>query len=1013
MNPLRFMLAMALALAIPGRAQIVSQGSIEGIVFDPSGAVIEGAAVRATNLGTSAVFTAITDSHGLFRFPALSPSSYEVVVEHAGFATFIQKNITLMVGAEVNLTIRLVVAGRMEKVEVSSVPPMMETARSSVSTTVDTRSVADLPVNGRNFLSLIALTPGVSTPQGIPFFSGQVWMNSLVVDGADHNAFAPSFVAGVDSDRYLFSQEAIAEFQVNRSAYSAEFGRGGMGVINVVTKSGTNDLHGALFWYYRDRGLNATGLINKLNNEPKDPLHVNQFGGAVGGPIVRDRLFFYGNFDAQRRSEPNLTFLNLPADFKFSPDPTIAGFQVSALSYLRQRADPYVATFDQNVFLAKLDWRLNPAQLLSGRWNRHRLFGKNFAAVGPEFSLEHSGSMEQIVDSVAVSLRSVISPSTVNVALWSYVSELDPFGRNSPNPEANVFEGGLQVLRVGGQPRAPADLGIKRLEGSDTLSLSRGKHALRLGANVLLDRGKYFTSLNFYGSYRFNSLASFGKSLSGIPSLEPGDRYVQAFSGIGRPPIDVRPNDVDAAGFVQDEWHLTPGLTLNGGLRYQVQVYSTPALFNPAMGLMNLGVDTSFVPTPMANLSPRLGLAWSPRQGGRVVVRAGFGLYYPKVFEATAARAYYQNGIITQTRTVRPDSPDTSWVPFYPNNACGPPDPLGSPPNCPAPVSAVDIVFAFSKTYQQPLVQHHHLSVEYQLAKNLKLEFSYSGVNSTHLQHWQDINLSIPTAATMGIGGTSTLLSYRSFPAVRPSANFDRVLLLSSNAYSAYHGLAIQMTKRFSANFQVLASYTWGKTVDDNPTAGPIAVPSSDGGLLSDSLDPGLDRGLGDFDQSHRFVASGIWELNYTRAWANPARKVLGGWELSGVFVAGSGFPYSGVLNFDLNNDGNASTDRLPGLGRNTFRSPSTSALDLRLTRSFQIARQAKLQARCDAFNLFNRANISEVRNTYYARSTSITDCGIAGTPCLVAQNDPLTGFGTPIATLDPRILQLSLRVVF
>ncbi len=1004
------LILLVVVLALPAGAQDVSRGSLVGTVSDSSGALIGGASVRVTQEGTAAVFTTSTDSHGLFRFPALSTGNYEVMIEHPGFAAFLQKNITLTVGAEISLTVRLVLAGVKEKVEVKSVPPMIETTRTSASGTVDSRSVTDLPVNGRNFVSLVALAPGVNNVGEFPIFSGQTYMNSLLVDGANHNSFSPDFVGTMFSDRYLFSQEAVAEFQVNLNSYSAEFGRGGGGVINVVTKSGTNDLHGALFWYYRDRGLNATGFIHKLNGEPKDPLHVHQFGGSVGGPIVRNRLFFYGNFDAQRRSEENLTLLSLPSGFAPSVDPATAATQQRALSYLRERASPYIRTLNQNVSLMKLDWRLNSSQLLSGRWNRHRLLGGNFASSGVDESLEHNGTVQQIVDSLAVTLRSVISASAVNTALFSYVSDSDPIGRNNPNPEASVFEGGFLLLRVGGRSQSPSELDLRRAEWSDTLALSRGNHALKLGGDLSLEQGRNFGSNNFYGGYRFGSLASFGKSLDGTPGLGPGGRYIQAFSGIGHPPVEVHPDDVDVAGFVQDEWRAFTSLTLSGGLRYEVQTFTNSALKNPAVGLAKLGVDTSFIPRNMRNISPRLGLAWAPQKDGGLVIRAGYGMYFSRLLQSAAARGYSEDGIIAETRSTRYGDPDASWAPAYPNNVCGPPGLAELPPNCPMPVSGTDIIMGFSKSFQQPVLQHYHLSVEYQLGENLQLGISYSGVDSTHLLHRQDVNLSNSIPATIGIAGRSTVLPYRWFPSPRPSPDFDRVLPLFSNGNAVYHSLVVQMTKRFSANFQFLASYTWGKAIDDNPLPGAGGgVPASDYAFLSDPLDPRKDRGTGDVDQKHRLVASGIWELNYGREWANPIRKVSGGWELSGIFTAGSGFPYSGILNYDLNNDGNPSTDRLPGLGRNTFRTPSIATLDLRVARNFQLARQARLQARCDAFNVFNRTNILTVRNNYYAYSK----CGIAGMPCLIPQTDPLTGFGTPVATLGARILQLSLRISF
>lgn len=1000
-----------LLLCLSAAAQSGSEGSLEGTVTDPSGAVVAGAAIRATRMETSAVSVSRSDAHGFFRFPVLPPGTYEITVEAAGFRRFIEQKIEIEVGAKVTLQVQLAIGMRAESVVVQGEAPLVETSRTEFSTTVDARSVANLPLNGRNFLNLVGLTPSVSEAPGSVAgynFAGQLQFSSLLVDGADHNGFQAAPVGTAAPNRYLFSQESIQEFQVNTNSYSAEFGRAGTAVVNVVTKSGTNDFHGALFWYYRDRGLNATDPINKLNGEPKGPFHAQQFGGAIGGPIRKDRLFFYGSYDGQRRSEQNLTVLNLPSGFALSSNRTTAHFQQVALDYLEARADPYVRTFNQNVGLARLDWLISPANTLSARWDRHRLLAENFANVGPQQSFEHTGATEQIVDSAAVWLNSALSSRAVNVASFSYVSSAEPQPSNSSNPEATVLEGGQQVLLVGGAARLPVSNDLKRGEWSDTISLNRGRHAPKFGINLMLDRGRFFSALNFYGAYRFNSLASFGRSLSGTPLPQAGDRYVQAFSGTGQAPISVNPNYVEVAGFAQDEWRIRPSLTLSLGLRYDVQVMTEAALYNPAPSLAAAGINTSYIPTDGNNFAPRLGVAWSPLRSGRLVVRAGYGLYFPRLVAATAARAYFQNGMTVQTRTFAAGAPTATLIPAYPDNVCGPPDPAGVPPQCGAPSIAPDILMAFPYGYRQSVVQQDNVGVEYQVTRNLSVSVTYLGTKGTHLQHWQDTNLAAASPASIGVAGTSTVLSYGAYTQPRPITGFDRVLLLQTNGSSVYHGLALQASKRFSRHFQLQAAYTYSKTIDDNPTIGALNPGPGDGGLLSDSMNPAVDRGLSDADQRHRFVAYGVWELDHGRGLPRAATILLRGWQLSGIFLAASGEPYSGLLNFDLNNDGNAATDRPPGLARNTFLLPTIVAWDSRVTRMQRFGDRVSLQVNWDAFNALNRANFSAVRTTLFARSTSLATCAPAAIPCLVPQTSGAAAFGTPTGALDPRIMQFS-----
>ncbi len=288
-------LLLMLGLAVPGRAQLGNEGSIEGTVIDASGAVIPGVMLCVKNASTSDTFYTTTNELGMFRFPVLPVGSYELVAEHPGFASLIQKNVVVSIGAEINLTLTLLLATGREKVVVSGETPLLESTRSQVSTTLDARSVANLPLNGRTFLGFVFLTPGVTpgvTPaaSGVSVtFGGQRGMSSFLLDGADdNNTFQSGPLGGLaGSDRYQLSQEAVQEFQVNTNAYSVELGRAGAGVVSVITKSGTNEFHGSLFWYFRDRALNATGLISKNLGEPKESLHVHQFGGAVGGPIRR------------------------------------------------------------------------------------------------------------------------------------------------------------------------------------------------------------------------------------------------------------------------------------------------------------------------------------------------------------------------------------------------------------------------------------------------------------------------------------------------------------------------------------------------------------------------------------------------------------------------------------------------------------------------------------------------------------------------------------------------------
>src|SRR5712692_1012896 len=618
-------------------AQSADHGSIEGRVTDPSAAAVPGATLRATDQKRGVTFNTTSNADGLFRFPALPVGIYELSAEHAGFARWVERNIEVTVGSQVNREISLQLAGTSESIVVRDPAPAVETTRSQVSFTVNDRSVSDLPTNGRNYLDFVLLTPGVTRGSRGTFdlsFAGQRKMNLLRVDGADNDNtfFTEALGSGASGQApYQFSMSVVQEFQVNTNSYSAEFGRAGAGLINVVTKSGTNEFHGQGFWYYRDRSLNANDLVNKLNSLPKSPYHFNQFGGTFGGPLVHNQLFFFLAYDGQRSILQNVVNLNLPAGFALSPDPPVAAFQKRALDYLAARASSWLRTFDQNVYFAKLDWRVNSAHLLTGRWNRQRFTGRNLEAAGPQNSLEHTGNSLSFTDTLALALTSSISPSVANSLLFAYVRSREPGFSNSPNPEANVFEGGQLVLTVGRSGLRDND--VDRLQWSETVSMLRGRHALRFGGDVLPNWITFFTALNFSGSFRFPSLESFGRSLAAAPPALPDTnqrQYVQAFSGEGAHGVTTHPNFVEYGGFAQDEWRIHRRFTLNLGLRYDLQVIRKPSVRNPSPTLAGAGLDTSHLRTDYNNFAPRLGLAWAPLSSGRLVLRAGYGVFYSR-----------------------------------------------------------------------------------------------------------------------------------------------------------------------------------------------------------------------------------------------------------------------------------------------------------------------------------------------------------------------------------------------
>jgi hypothetical protein len=980
---------------------------------------VSGAELTATRTATGAIFRTTSKGDGFFEFPVLPVGPYDVAVKKAGFATLEEKGIKLTIGAKVSLQLELKVSSVAETVEVTGVAPAVETTRTQVSATVDDQSVANLPTNGRNFIDFALLTPGVNRDvrTGDLSFGGQRGtLNSLTVDGTDNNNnFFGQTLGRTGSGRapYQFSQDAVQEFQVNTNGYTAEFGRAGGAVINVVTKSGTSSFHGTAFEFFRDRALNANDPIYDLQlasalaagrAAPLKPgYHFNQFGGNIGGPIVKKRAFFFFDYDGQRNNTGNPILTTLPAPAN--------AFQAAAVNYLAQRNGNYNRTFNLNVYLAKVDYTINNSNQLSGRYNAQRFQGQAQENSGTTSALEHTGASNVNTDTLGIQETATLTPNLLNVARFSYQRDNEPGLANSINPEANVRNAGQTLLFVGRNSFSPRETTIHRQQYGDTLSWIRGHHTFKFGGDILRDGILNFFPGNFSGAYTFASLDDFGRSLLGVPVTTAGNSLIEAYPGPGTTGATTHPNLLQFAAFAQDDWRVTRNFTLNLGLRYDVELAAQPTVQNPAAFAQ--GLNTANIPNDLNNIAPRVGFAWQPIRNKTFVVRGGYGLFYADTPSIIYGTADSNNGINVQTLTFSA-SAATPLPASYPNTTCGAPQQNAG---CPVPTGAAlpaPTIFAFAKNYQQPYVEQYNLGLEYEVARNLSVSIGYLGVHGVHIQRTRDINeplTEVPTAIT--VAGTGQALTFNRLTGPRPFAGFGRIFEFESNANSSYNGLVLQINRRFSNTFGLFGSYTWSHVIDDNPDATAVVPGTDDAKVIYDPNRIGLDRGNGNNDVRHRLILSGVWELNYTKGIQNRFLRTLAeGWQLTGIFNAQSGEPYTALVNSDLNNDGNNRNERAPGFGRNTFHLPAIIALDPRVSRTIRFTERANLQLIAEAFNVLNHQNITGVRNTFF---------GVAGgqlVPQTVAAVGVL-GFGVPTsANVNGqgnvgRVLQLAAKIRF
>ena len=1002
---------LMLGCAVSALAQQAATATIEGIVTDPNNAVVVGAKVTARNVDTGLTREIVTDASGIYRLPALQPGTYELAASATGFSENKFGRVTLSVGQKLNLDLSLRV-NVSETITITDAAPVVETTRTNVAGSVGEQQVRSLPVNGRNFLDFVTLTAGVvRDPRlGDLSFGGQRGtFNSLQIDGVDNNNnFFGQALGRTGSGRapYQFSQDAVQEFQVNTNSFSAEFGHAAGGTINVITKSGTNDFHGTAFEFFRDASLNAKRpnfLAARNGLVPvKEPYHFHQFGGNIGGPVKKDRAFFFFNYDGQRNTRPVTMSLGQAA-------PTDTASQ-RGLTLLTPFVQNYTTGFDQDVYLGKFDWQIGAENRLSFRYNGQRFKGRNLENSGPQSAQEHSGNSNVTTNSYTVQLNTSFTPRLLNEFRAQVAFDNEPGQANTDNAEGNISQGGSTVLVIGRNSFSPRYTNEDKYQFVNNVSYFAGKHSLKGGVDVIIEKIENFFPGNFGARYFFQSTNGYAEFANHLDATSAGfrrvTRYQQSFAGDGTSGPLTQPNFNEYGFFVQDDWRAASKLTINLGLRYDVQLMRRPPTFNPSATLAAAGISTQQFHDDMNNIAPRVGLAWNPKD--RLVIRAAYGLFYGRTPAIALGTAHSNNGVSVIGVTL-----SNVQLPFaYPNRFTN----LDAIRALGGTLAVPDI-FIFDKNYQQPYTQQGNLGFEYALTRDVAVGATYLYVKGTNLSRTRDLNLGAPVAAAIPVTGGPTLSFLRhpgaTAPA-RPIAGFGRISQFEGSADSTYNALALTMKKRFSKSFSVDASYTWSKVLDNTPDQTSVVVGGGDDAKqaqqtfrLSD------DRAVGGADVPHRFVLNGLWSLDYAKDMKGAARAILHGWEVAGILQVSSNIPLNEVLGVDLNNDSNNRTDRSPIVGRNSIRGDRIETVDFRLTKTFGFREdKVRLQFIGELFNAFNHLNYGNTFGGAYLQTTRYRVNGL---------NTPTANLATRTDFLDPRsvpndgqrIGQLALKVIF
>ena len=937
----RVLILALLAAMLPGRAHAQATGSLTGLITDQSGAVMPGVTVEATNTATGLMRNTVTGVDGFYSLPLLQPGRYDVKATVAGFKPAVRERVEVSVGDTSRADIRLVLSDLAETITVDGgYTPLVETSHATLGITIDQQKVVELPLNGRNFTQLGTLIPGVvAPPPGIGGGAGDATpggfgavttgfnvngmrnqSNNFLLDGASNNdTFNTGFVMRPPPD-------AIQEFKIQTHSYSAEFGRNAGSVVNVVTRGGTNQVHGAAWEFNRDDALQARNFFAPAT-QARPKLKQNQFGGSLGGPLLKNKLFGFGYYEGYRNTRGNTTNVVVLSDAQRDGDfaggaairDPLTGLPFPGNVIPAERISPvarklidefvpranvlpnrYVASpdtrDDRDSVGLRFDYQVSQKHAVLGRY----LLTRTDAAT-PAITQAIGNTSQATLSDYMASDTFVLSPRAINVARFSYnridarpavTSGLknEDFGINVPN--TNPLAPGLAFISVAGffnlgDAQQPF---VKRVNEvfqiTDDFTWTRGRHALKFGAEVRSEHmviafiNRPNGDLAFANTFTDNAAADF---LLGLPSQFRRTTTNQAQDGRGWL----------YAAYAQDEWRAGPHVTLTAGLRYEL---SQPFVDkNDALNAFHPGVQSQIFPdapaglvypgdpgvprgtyaTDTNNFAPRLGVVWDPRGDGRTTIRGAWGLFY----DALAGQGdFFQNGVLAPpfTPLVEIQAPPASLTLANPLAAI-----TGGATRFPRNLT----IIGWGQDFQTPFAHHFNATLQRQVGRSLGIEAGYVGSRGRHLPIFMEVNpgLWAPGQTTRGAR------LYPAFALVRPTF---------SAAESSYDSLQASARLRSTRGLNFLASYTLAQAKDHvsglNVGGEPRPVlPVTIGDAASFERALALEWADALFDVRHRFVVSFGAELPTPRTMGRVVEHLAGGWQINGIVQAQTGFPVS------------------------------------------------------------------------------------------------------------------------
>ena len=1002
----------------------VDTGSISGLVSDKTGAIIPGATVVIRQDATNFTTNLSTNDSGFYSAPSLRPGQYVVRVRRDGFRPQESKPFEVRVQDRVEYNFQLDIGEVNSAITISDTAPVLESETSSLGHVVEGKVISELPLNGRNFIQLATLGAGVlpstRTAERDNFVSNgaRPIQNSYLLDGVDNK----NRILGFDKSSSQIVQpivDAIQEFKVQTSTFSAEFGQAAGGVVNVTMKSGTNELHGNLFEFLRNSKMDATPYFQPAGIG-KPAFIQNQFGGTVGGRIIKDRTFFFGSWQTSREVNAAPQLGSVPTDpmrngifSKAVKDPQANNVPFPGNTVPVTRWDPVAQGLAKLYPLANLPGEVrnffyNPKERVNGNAYNvrvdHRFSNTDFAFVRVSQNIgrneipttlpepaNQSGYVNLNSKSWVVSETHSFAPNVINEARYGFIfthniqdlfgaRQFDQFGikgaldepriKGLPNFSINSLSNlgtaapGTAPIAATGSGNFPSDKSGKIYQLLDNISWVHGRHTFKTGMDI--QRVTQF----IYATNSARPTMTFNGAYSGIGLGDFLLGYVQT-ANTSQQQLDTILQNI-YQGYAQDDWKVTKKLTFNVGLRYEL---STPFRENKnkqsnfvldqgpcflklvqAADAGTCGVGRELVKKDMNNWAPRVGLAY--QANAKTVIRSGFGVFFGR------------DEVIGITRRLAANPPFVTSATFT-GSQTAPAFLLknGFPANALSLASGSADVNSFPFDFPAPYVTQWNLNVQRDLGHNLVAQLSYTGSQAHKMPEVVNVNQAFP-----GTGDVN---------ARRPYKGFSNIQFYGPLVNSNYNALLAKLERRFSAGVSMLTSYTYGHSIDDGRSGNDQNDPNP-----QDARNLAAQRGSSNFDIRQRFVISGVFSSQWGKNTTNFSGKVIRNWQVSGIYSAQTGNPFTVTQSVDPTASGAAARPNriadgtLPGekrsigkwfdtsafstvtcvcfgnSGRNILRAPGFMNLDLSLMREFPIRERMRFQFRAEGFNLFNHPNL-------------------------------------------------------